>query len=188
MRERGVPAWLYGVLAGLLLIIVVRSCLGSPEGSLRGQLAPRPGDPAVADLPLPDVSLDALPQSVRNAQATALALLGNGEAVPALTPTAEGAGLRVRIDALRRTDTGVQVTGELVNTGSAPRSVPPEALLFRDSAGQLYAISGPSAEVGPNAGVAIDMTVPVAADSGLTLIVDLPPDPPLQLVLLAAQG
>jgi len=63
--------------------------------------------------------------------------------------------------------------------------VPAAALLFRDGTGQVYGGGAGSATLAPGQSAAIDMTVPIPEGSGLTLILSLPPDPPLEMVLLA---
>lgn len=184
MRQSGIPGLIWGVLGGMLLIVLVSRGCGA-QGNLRGVFAPRPGDPSVAVLPLPALSLAALPEGVRNAHATASALLGQEGDTPALTPVAEGSGLRVSVERVDRRAAGVGVKGSIVNTGDTERVVPATALTFQDTQGQVYALSSGSATIAPGGRAAIDMTVPIAEGSGLTLVVSLPPDPPLTLVLLA---
>lgn len=182
MRRSGVPGLALGIIGGLLLIILV-SRGGRAQGTLRGVFAPHPGDPSTAVLPV--ISLEDLPQEVRNGQATAIALLGQGQAAPALTPVVEGGGLRIAVERVERRPGGVGVKGSIVNTGGAERTIPATALTFHDTQGQAYALSSGSVSIAPGGRAAIDMTVPIAEGSGLTLLVSLPPDPPLSMVLLA---
>jgi hypothetical protein len=185
-KQGGVPFWLYGVLAGLLLIVLVRSCVAPSADTLRGTFAPRPGDPTTADLPLPDLSLDSLPAQAQQAQATAVALLNLGQGAAPITPEVEGNGVRIVVDSLRREGEGIQVQGSITNTAGAARTIPAQALLFRDGSGQVYGGGTGSATLEPGQRAAIDMRVPIPEGSGLTLIFSLPPDPPLEMILLAA--
>lgn len=184
MRQ-GFPYWVLGFIGGLILIVIVaRSPLAPSSEQLQAQFAPRPGEGASVDLP-PIPSLSELPPELQNVQATAIALLGGGSQIPALTPTARHNTLAVEITSLSRSAAGLRIRGSITNTGQQPRSISTTDLRFHDNGGQVYAASGGSATLAPGESAPIDLTVPVPAGSGLTLSLDLPPDPPLELVLLA---
>jgi hypothetical protein len=63
--------------------------------------------------------------------------------------------------------------------------VPPSAFSFRDSAGISYATAGSGGTtLQPGQSTPFDLGVPLPGERGLSLIVSLPPDPPLQQVLV----
>ena len=75
--------------------------------------------------------------------------------------------------------------GELKNIADQPLDVPATAFSFRDSAGIAYTLGGSGATtVQPGQTAPFDLSVPLPAERGLTLIVTLPPDPPIQQTLV----
>jgi len=79
----------------------------------------------------------------------------------------------------------VQIKGSVVNLSAAALTIPSGAFAFRDSAGVSYSTGG-SAEVTLEAGqsTTLDLGVPLPDGRGLTLILTIPPDPPLEQVLV----
>ena len=107
-----------------------------------------------------------------------------GQAIPALTPVASGPRLRVEVREVRRVGDQVKVSGAVTNISSAPLEIGVRAFAFRDSAGVTYAASGAGTTLQPGQSTALDLAVPLPAGRGLTLLVALPPDPPLEQVLV----
>ncbi|MFN8505282.1 hypothetical protein [Kouleothrix sp.] len=181
--------WLGGVLLALLLIVISSRAGGGPNNAaLQQRFAPRPTDPnapTAQPFELPQVHLPSLPPAVQQ-QLTGLRdrLLG-GQAVPALTPVASGPRARIEVRQVQRAGDHTQISGTITNITSAPLTIPPGAFAFRDSAGITYATTGSGgATLDPNQSTSFDLGVPAPIGRGLTLIVTLPPDPPLQQVLV----
>jgi hypothetical protein len=183
-----VPMWLGGILLALVLILISSRGGGVNNAALRQRFAPQPTDPSAptpAPFQLPQVHLPDLPASVRQTFTRLRDQFASGQAVPALTPVASGPRARVEIGEVRRDGDHVQVRGTVTNIGKAPLSVPPGAFTFRDSAGVTYATTGSgSATLQPGQATTLDLGLPLPADRGLTLVVLLPPDPPLLQVLV----
>lgn len=73
----------------------------------------------------------------------------------------------------------------MTNTGDDDLSVAPEAFLFRDSTGVSYATEGSNAAIlKPGEQTSFDLSVPLPNGRGLTLILTLPPEPPVEQVLM----
>jgi hypothetical protein len=182
-----IPFWLAGVLVALLLIAVSAGGRLSPQNeALRDQFRARPTDPAAPTAaPLPGLSQ--LPAEVRALAERLRARLEGGAAVPALTPVAAGGRVRVQISGVSQTADGVRVSGTVTNISGATLDLPVRAFELHDSAGGVYA-SGASGSIplAPSATTPLDVTVPLPAGRGLVLRVLLPPDPPLEQVLLVA--
>jgi hypothetical protein len=182
-----IPFWLLGVLIALLLIVVSAGGRLSPQNdALRDQFRPRPTDPAAPTAaPLP--GLAQLPSEVRALAEQLRARLQGGSAVPALTPVAAGARIRVAISGVAPTSSGVRVSGTVTNISGETLALPVRAFELHDSAGGVYA-SGASGTISlaPNATTPLDVSVPLPPGRGLVLRVLLPPDPPLEQVLLVA--
>jgi hypothetical protein len=105
--------------------------------------------------------------------------------VPALTPVASGARARVEIAEVRRSGDHIQIRGSVVNASDAPLSIPPGAFSFRDSGGVSYSTSGSGGvTLAPGQSTTLDLGVPLPTERGLTLILTIPPDPPLEQVLV----
>jgi hypothetical protein len=108
-----------------------------------------------------------------------------GEGIPALTPIASGPRAKVDVSEVRRVGDQVQIKGSLVNISDLSLTIPPGAFSFRDSAGVSYSTGG-SAAVTLAAGqtTTLDLGVPLPEGRGLTLILTVPPDLPLEQVLV----
>lgn len=180
------------VLLGLALAVALIAVSGAGSGfgnpRLSRQFAPRPTDPGAPPpqpFELPRVELPQLPAEI---QQTALELrdrFSSGAAVPALTPVAASPRAEVRITDVRRRGDQALVRGVVRNLGDRDLVIAPGAFSFRDSSGTRYTTeTSGGATLAPGDETAFDFTVPLANDFGLTLILDLPPDPPLQQVLL----
>jgi hypothetical protein len=183
------PMWLGGVLLALVLILIsVRGGGGLSNPRLQQQFTPKPTDPSAPTaqpFELPQIHLPSLPPNVRDAYTQLRDRLSSGQAVPALTPEASGPRVRVEVDEVRRTGDTVQVRGKVSNIAGGMVEIPPGAFSFRDSAGVSYTTGGsPGATLQPGQSAAFDLSVPLPAERGLILIITLPPDPPLEQILI----
>lgn len=181
--------WLGGVLLALVLILIsTRAGGGLNNAALQQRFAPQPTDPNAPpdpSLQLPQVSLPNLPPAVQQVLTSARERLLGGQAVPALTPVSIGPRARVEVREVKRVSDHLQVSGTIANSSDAPLAIPPGAFSFRDSRGIGYATGGSGgATLQPGQSTSFDLGVPVPADRGLTLILNLPPDPPVEQMLV----
>jgi hypothetical protein len=187
-----VPMVVWGAVLALLLILLSRGGLGLGNPALRQRFVPRPTDPAAAPATgaLPQFDWAQLPAGARELARDIQRRLDQGQAAPALTPqaVAQGGRLQVEISEVRPKGDGVQVLGRVTNIGATPLDVPVSAFQLRDSTGATYAsTTSRSTRLAPGATTPLDLSVPLPAGRGLSLVVHLPPDPPLEQVILAAQ-
>ena len=184
-----VPMWLGGLLLALALIVISNRAGGGVNNpALLQRFAPRPADPnapTAQPFQLPQVSLPSLPPSVQGVVTSLRDRLAGGEAVPALTPQATGPRVRVEVAKVKRASERIQVSGQITNITGAELPIPPGAFSFRDSRGVTYATVGSGGTtLQPSQSTSFDLGVPVPAGLGLTLILSLPPDQPLEQVLV----
>jgi hypothetical protein len=189
MRDNrpALSAWIGGVLLALILILISTRGGGVNSTALTRHFAPRPLDPrapTAQPFQLPQVHLPNLPESVQRPLIALRDRFARGQAVPALTPVASGPRLRVEVREVNRTGDSAQVSGAVTNISDAPLEIGVGAFTFRDSAGTTYAASGGGTTLPPGQSTTLDLSVPLPAGRGLTLIVTLPPDPPLEQVLV----
>src|SRR6266545_4685507 len=156
------PIWIGGILLALVLILISTRGGGVNSAVLMRRFAPDPNAPKAQPFQLPQVSLPHLPEGMQRT----------------LT------GLRVEVREVRRVSDQVKVSGAVTNISSAPLEIGVRAFAFRDSAGVTYAASGAGTTLQPGQSTALDLAVPLPAGRGLTLLVALPPDPPLEQVLV----
>jgi cold shock CspA family protein len=185
--DSGLPFLIGGlVLAAILILVTFQS--GPNQQVLNRQFAPRPVDPSAPTVPpfeLPVVSLPDLPGDMQTRISDLSEQFAGGQPVPALTPTSGGQNVQVRVSEVRRSGEQVSVRGQVANIGTQHLRIDPQAFSFRDSSGISYAIDGSGATaLGPGEEISFDLDVPLPAGRGLTLIVDVPPDPPLDLDLI----
>lgn len=183
------PIVLGGILLALILILISMPAgrVGNP--ALIQHFAPRPTDPSAPTMQpfqLPQVHLPDLPIDMRRTLTSLRDRFTNGQRVPALTPVASGPRMRVEVQDVQRSGDRVQVTGSVANTSGAALEIPSGAFSFRDSAGITYATSAASTTLQPGQSTPIDLAVPLPPGRGLTLVVTLPPDPPIEQVLVVA--
>jgi hypothetical protein len=178
------PAWIGGILLALALIVISTRGGGVNSAVLQRKFAPDPNAPTSAPLQLPRIDLGRLPEGVRQTVASLRDRFAGGEAVPALTPVASGQRLRVEVGEVKRSGEQVRVSGTVSNVGTAALELPIDAFVFRDSAGVTYAASGRGTTLQPGQSTTLDLTVPLPEGRGLTLIVTVPPDPPIEQILV----
>src|SRR5262245_28398537 len=178
------PAWIAGILVALALIIISTRGGGVNSAVLIRRFAPDPNAPTSAPLQLPKIDLSKLPEGVRQTVASLRDRFAGGEAVPALTPIATGQRLRVEVREVKRNGEQVQVSGTVSNIGNAALELPIDAFVLHDSAGMTYAASGRGTALQPVQSTTRDLTVPLPTGRGLTLVVTLPPDPPMEQILV----
>ena len=191
MRENRntLPMWLGGLLLALVLIVISnRAGGGFGNPALIQRFAPRPTDPnapTAEPYQLPQVHLPSLPPAVQQAVTNLRDRFAGGEAVPALTPVATGPRVRVEVSEVKRGSERVQVRGTIANITNASLVVPPGSFSFRDSRGVMYATvgsGGTTLQAGQS--TTFDLGVPLGPDLGLTLILTLPPDQPIEQTLV----
>jgi hypothetical protein len=178
------PAWIGGILLALVLIAISTRGGGVNSAALMRRFAPDPNAPTAAPLQLPKIDLSQLPEGVRQTVASLRDRYAGGEAVPALTPVASGQRLRVEVGEVKRSGEQVQIRGTVSNIGDAALELPIDAFVFRDSAGVTYAASGRGTTLQPGQSTTLDLTVPLPQGRGLTLVVTVPPDPPIEQILV----
>jgi hypothetical protein len=178
------PIWISGILLGLLLILLSTRDGGVNSAELARRFAPDPNAPTPAPFQLPQVSLPALPEGMQRTLTDLRDRLAGGQAIPALTPVASGPRIRLEVREIKRTGEQVKISGTVTNISDAPLEIGLNAFSFRDSAGVTYAASGASTMLRPGQSTALDLGLPLPEGRGLTLIVMLPPDPPLEQVLV----
>jgi len=182
------PMWVGGLLLALALIVISNRAGGVNNPALIQRFAPRPTDPnapTAQSYQLPRVSLPNLPPAVQRAVTSLRDRLAGGEAIPALTPVASGPRVRVEVGEVKRTGEHIQVRGKIVNISDAPLAIPPGAFSFRDSRGVMYATvgsGGTTLQAGQS--TSFDLGVPLPPDLGLTLILTIAPDQPLEQILV----
>lgn len=174
-----------GVLIALALITIggMNNRSGMTELTRRfAAQSPAPNDLA---LDLPRIEAPQAPPDLLRALDDLHKRLSGGQVAPALTPTVAGPRIEVRVSDLRRNGDQMVVRGSVRNPGDREVTIPPGAFTFRDSRGIRYATaSSGGGALAPGATTDFEFTVPVPKGRGLTLIVDLPPDPPLEQVLV----
>ena len=173
-----------GVLIALALIAFGSSGggFGSPE--LTQRFAARPPDPSDPLFDLPRIGLPQAPPDLLRTLEELQTRLSEGRTVAALTPTATGPRAEVRVSGMRRRGDQIIVSGSVRNAGNRDMTIPPGAFVFRDSHGVRYTTeASSSATLAPGEMTTFEFTVPLPPDRGLTLIFDLPPDPPLEQTL-----
>jgi hypothetical protein len=186
--ERGQSFLIGGIIAAIILILLTFQ--GSPPNAavLNQRFAPQPPDPNVptlAPFELPLVQLPDLPADAQTRLQDLSKQFAQGGAVPALTPEAGGPSVRLTVIEVRRNGERVSVRGTVTNIGGQPITIDPEAFSFRDSDGVSYATNGQgTTTLKPGESTSFDLGLPLAQGLGLTLIADIPPDPPLELDLL----
>jgi|SRR4051812_9761560 len=188
-RDKKIPMWMGGILLALVLILVSnRGSGGLTNPVLIGRFVPHPTDPGAPTaqaFQLPQVHLPSLPPAVQDSLTRLRDRFAGGEGIPALTPVANGPRVKVEVSEVRRVGDQVQIKGDVVNISDISLTVPPGAFTFRDSGGVSYSTGG-SAAITLAAGqtATLDLGVPLPNGRGLTLILNVPPDPPLEQVLV----
>jgi hypothetical protein len=184
--DNRLPIWLGGILLALILIFIsTRGGVNNPE--LSQHFAPQPTDPhspPAGPLQLPQIRLPDLPPDMQHALTSLRDRFAGGQGIPALTPVVSGPRIRLTVQEVKRTADRVRVTGSVENLSDTPLVIPTSAFSFRDSAGISYTTTGASPTLAPGQSTPLDLSVPLPPARGLTLIVTLPPDPPLEQVLV----
>ena len=184
-NRQNVPAWIGGVLLALILILISTRGGGVNSAVLIRRFAHDPNAPTAAPYQFPSIDLPSLPENVRESITSLRDRFAGGETVPALTPIASGPRLRVEVSEVKRNGAQVHIGGTVENISNAPLELPISAFTFRDSAGLSYTASGSGTSLQPGQSTALDLNVPLPEGHGLAMIVSLPPDPPLEQVLVA---
>ncbi len=184
-----IPAWFWGALLALALIgISMRGRFTLENPALEEQFAPRPTIAGQApSFGLPQLDFQNLPDEVRDTARNIQQQLGIGQSVPALTPVAQTQRLRVEMHNIRRTDIGVQLVGMVTNISNTDLDVPVSAFELRGSNGATYVAEGEaSVRLAPGESAPLELTVPLPEGHGLMLAIALPPDPPIEQILIVS--
>ncbi len=178
------PIWVGGILLGLLLILLSTRGGAFNSMELERRFAPDPNAPTAAPFQLPLISLPSLPAGMQQTLTDLRDRFALGQAIPALTPVASGPRVRIEVREIKRSGEQVKVSGTVTNISDAPLDVGLSALSFRYSVGVSYAVSGASTTLRPGQSTALDLALPLPEGRGLTLVITLPPDPPIEQVLV----
>jgi hypothetical protein len=188
-RNKQIPMWMGGILLALVLILLSnRGSGGLTNPVLIGRFVPRPTDPSAPTaeaFQLPQVHLPSMPPAVQDTLIKLRDRFAGGAPIPALTPFASGPRVRVNVGEVHRVGDQVQIKGSVVNLSDMPLTIPPGAFSFRDSAGVSYSTGGTAGvTLASGQSTTLDLGVPLPDGRGLTLILSIPPDPPLEQVLV----
>ncbi len=183
-RQR-IPGWIWGLALGLgLILLSTRGRFIANETALQRQFA---AQPAAAGITLPRLDMGDLAPNIQRLADEAQHIMRRGQPVAALTPVAQNQRVRVEVLHIRRGAAGVQIQGQVTNVGPAVVTVPIHAFELKDNTGTSYTSADTaSVQLGPGESTSLDLTVPLPEGRGLRLTVNLPPDPPLEQVLLVA--
>jgi hypothetical protein len=174
-----------GVLIALALIAIGGVSGGSGMPELTRRFAAQPPAPDDLTLHLPQIEAPQAPPDLLRVVDELHNRLTGGRVAPALTPTVVGPRIEVHVSDLRRRGEQIMVRGSVRNIGDRAVTIPPGAFTFRDSRGVRYATaSSGGAILAPGDATDFEFTVPAPDGRGLMLVVDLPPDPPMEQVLL----
>lgn len=185
-RSHGPPIWVWGFVFGAVLILISTRGRLSPENvALRDVFAAQPA-PNLPSLPLPNLDVANLPAELQQAARDLQAQLGAGQAGRPLEPAVETPRLRVEVRELRPSAEGMTLFGTVTNVSQGEVVVPLSAFELRDSAGVSYiAGGGASATLRPGASTPLELTVPLPPGRGLLMMINLPPDLPVEQRLIA---
>jgi hypothetical protein len=178
------PIWVGGILLGILLILLSTRGGDLNSMALERRFAPDPNAPKPAPFQLPQVSLPSLPAGMQQTLIDLRDRFALGQAIPALTPVASGPRVRIEVGEIKRNGEQVKISGTVTNISNAPLEIGLSAFSFRDSVGVSYAASGASTTLRPGQSTALDLALPLPQSRGLTLVITLPPDPPIEQVLM----
>lgn len=187
-RNEAIPIWFWGVLVAIILIIISSQGRLLPNNpALEQVFAPQPTPIGQAPgFAVPQLNLGNLPTEVQAIASDLWRQLGNGQTVRPIAPSARSPRLQIEVREIRRIESGVQVIGQVTNISSSDLLVPISAFELRDSTGASYlAGGGASANLRPNEATPLDLTVPLPSGRGLLLVTNLPPDLPVEQILLA---
>jgi|HigsolmetaAR201D_1030396.scaffolds.fasta_scaffold08883_3 hypothetical protein len=182
--ESAFPYWIGGLLLGLLLIILSTQGRGVNTEALQREFAPDPNAPTPAPFQLPIISLPELPAGMQQTLNNLRDRFTAGQPIPALTPIAATPRVRVEVQTVTRSGEQVSIKGSITNISDAPLNIGLNAFSFRDSFGVSYAASGASTTLAPGQSTTLELALPLPKDRGLTLIFNLPPDPPVEQILM----
>lgn len=180
-----IPVWVWGLVLGLgLILLSTRGRFTTNETALQRHFAAQPAAPGIM---LPQLDMGNLAPDIQRRVDEMQQIMRRGQPAPALTPVVQNQRVRVEIHHIRRVAAGVQIQGQVTNVGSAAVTVPIRAFELQDNTGTSYTSADTaSVPLGPGESTPLDLTVPLPEGRGLRLTVNLPPDPPLEQVLVVA--
>lgn len=191
-KQSNGPSWIIGVVAFIVLLLIVqntrtRTTQGRPLTQQFAARQPAPDAATSAPETGSGFSLPPLPAGAANLARTAVSRLAGGEQIAALTPMAEAGSLRVEIPQLNPTANGLQISGNVINVGTTALEVSLKSFRFTDETGTVFAAeNGASTTLNPGQRAPLDLTLPITNPRQLTLEVELPNQPKLNLILLQA--
>jgi len=181
------PSWLLAVAIFAALLLLLQLLRGSTPAvrPLEEQFAARPPEAGGGDSGAGNVELPPLPSVVGNLARTAAARIGRGSTAGALTPVAQSAELRIEITGLRRSGTGLQITGGATNTGTGSLAISLADFRFTDETGTVYAAqTAAETTLEPGQRAPLELTIPVPNPKQLVLDVEVQGAPPIRMILL----
>ena len=187
-NESALPFLLGGLLLAALLIFFSFGGNTPNDAVLQQRFAPQPTVPGEQppEVELPKVTLPELPPAAREQVVKISEALSINAKAPALTPVAAAGGITVTVNEVERQGDQVSVRGSVRNDTTADLQIGPEAFIFRDSAGVTYNTRGSgTSTLAPGQETSFDLTVPLPPERGLTMKLDLPPNPPIEQMLVA---
>lgn len=179
-----IPVWLGGILIAFVLILISTQggTFSNPE--LIRRFAPSPSAATPRPFQPPQIQIPELPPEIQHTLASLRERFLGGQQVPALTPVTRGPRMQVEVKILQRNGDQVHVIGTVANISDVVLTIPAGTFSFRDSAGVSYATQGGSTTLQPGQSTSLDLTVPLPPSRGLTLVATLPPDPPIEQLLV----
>ncbi len=189
-RSRGGPAWFWGALCAILLILIsTRGQLAPSNEALHQVFAAQPPPPGL-DLQalLPNFDLSQLPPSLQTPARDLLANLGTGQPGVPVEATVTTPRLRVTVRELRPILGNLLVNGEVTNVSQYDVVVPLSVFVLQDSTGLSYRIGNDTGiPLRPGERIPLDLSIPLPPGRGLLLTTNFPPDAPVTQRLIVIE-
>lgn len=182
-QQNHLGSWITALLIFLAIIVVIQLVeRRSPaqDQLLQQQFAasPPPADAGRIEIP-------PLPTDMVALARTTTARLFSGQAGAPLNTVTENEALRVEIASIKSEGETLKLGGTITNIGRAPATVSLDAFKFIDASGTVYASSGgPTTTLEPGQSAPLDITLPIANPTLLTLKVEQPDQSPIELQLV----
>ena len=189
-RSRGGPAWFWGALCAVLLILIsTRGQFAPSNEALHQVFAAQPPPPGL-DLQalLPNFDLSKLPPSLQTPARDLLAKLDTGQPGVPVEATVTTPRLQVTVRELRPVLGNLLISGEVTNVSKYDVVVPLSAFVLQDSAGLSYRTGNDtSTTLGSGEHIPLDLTIPLPVGRGLLLTTNFPPDAPVEQRLIVIE-
>lgn len=166
----------------LIGIVQIASRAGNQPDALQHQFAASPPAPNAGQIVLPPVPTNL----VALARTTTARVLGGLASAP-INRVGRNQVMQVEISRIEPVADGLKLAGNVTNIGTAPLPVSLDSFKFTDATGTVYASTGsPATQLEPQQSVPLDITLPIVNATSLTLAVEQPGQPVINLVLLQA--